>query len=179
MAAFLGHASAVPQLQSHQLLLLQQGASTETEGLSPKHTRRSQQQGRGTWPRPQDANLTVGLGKAPLPTTQPRSGWTGYVQDRTEKCICTRARWVPTHQCHPPCVLCVPWSPFVQYKQMATHCELSHSCARDQLLCLGIWDILSIPPMETLQAGPRAAPPQGKPGVHTDVKSNSRLTAHQ
>lgn len=123
----------------------------------------SQPLGRGTWPWPQGTTLTVGRGEAPLPTHQPRSGWTCYIQERTEKCICTRAHWAPTHQCHPPCVLSVPSSPSVQHKEMAAHWELSHSCARDQLLCLGIWDTLSMPPREKLQAGTMRHRLRGRP----------------
>lgn len=66
MAAFLRHSSAVTQLQSNQLLLLQWGANTETKGLSAKHTQNLEHQGRGTWLQVQNANLTVQLMEVPL-----------------------------------------------------------------------------------------------------------------
>lgn len=46
MATFLGHSAAVTQLQSHQRLLLQQGASSKSKGLSAKHTQHLQHRGR-------------------------------------------------------------------------------------------------------------------------------------
>ena len=169
MAAFLRHSSTATQLQSHQLLPLHQGANTETKGLSAKHMQHLEHQGRGAWPRLQNTNLTVQLMEVPFLSTQPRSGWTCYVQKWTEKFICTNAYCASTHQCHSPCVLSVPSSP--SWGEHSTLWTLSQLCQGPAVVFRhhqGIWGIPSMPPTETRQGSPTPE----KPGVHPDVRSN-------
>lgn len=168
MATFLPHSSSVTQLQSHELRFLQQGASTETTGLSAGHIQHLQYQGMEAWPLAPRRQPPPPFSKLRCSSVQLAvSVGCITIQEQTE--IHLHNYMLCPHIPISPflCSLCpleslrAKWGAGNIVQVFSGLCQGPVVVSRHQK---GIFDIPSTSPAETLQAGPRteSSPPEEK-----------------